>query len=316
MEISSCAFKNTTGLSLKNYWIQIIVLPQQGAKIASIVYRPTMHEVLWQNPDNNEFTFSRYGTPFSQGDVSGIDDMFPSISACRYQKRPWEGLMIPDHGEVWALEWDYRILLDAIEFSTSGRALPYILNKRLTLYKNEIHFIYKLTNTGKEDIDFIWAFHPLFQAVEGMEVILPDTVEEIVNVYDENDVMGAYGLIYPWPQFIDARGSFMDLARVPTKDTGICVKYYIKGNHQGFCGFRDHKNRLQITLTYPEDVVGFTGIWMDCMGYKEKPQYNIALEPSIGGYDSLAYAQQHDTCGKIPASKSLSWYLHIRLDQL
>ena len=41
-------------------------------------------------------------------DASGFDECFPTIGACAYPEAPWQGVIAPDHGELWTLPWAWQ----------------------------------------------------------------------------------------------------------------------------------------------------------------------------------------------------------------
>ncbi len=80
---------------LENEFLRVTLLPEFGGRILSMVYKPTGHEQLYQNPigvpyqiDTNVFFFNWlmvYG---------GIFPTFPE----------------PEHGKTWFLPWDFEII--------------------------------------------------------------------------------------------------------------------------------------------------------------------------------------------------------------
>ncbi len=92
---------------LENEFLRVTLLPEYGGRILSMVYKPTGHEQLYQNPlgvpyqiDTNIFFFNWlmvYG---------GIFPTFPE----------------PEHGKTWFLPWDFEVVeqsADSITVSMS-----------------------------------------------------------------------------------------------------------------------------------------------------------------------------------------------------
>ncbi len=61
-----------------------------------------------------------YGADFVSQDMSGWDEMMPTISACRFRN-----ITLPDHGEVWGIPWNIDKATAELCFSVNGVALPY-----------------------------------------------------------------------------------------------------------------------------------------------------------------------------------------------
>jgi hypothetical protein len=54
------------------------------------------------------------------GECSGMDDMFPTIDAYFYDRYPWAGTKLADHGEVWSLPWATTVEGDRLHFVVHG----------------------------------------------------------------------------------------------------------------------------------------------------------------------------------------------------
>ncbi len=83
---------------LENKYLRVTLIPEYGGRIISIIYKPTGHEQLYQNP---------VGVPYQIG--SGIfyydwlmvyGGIFPTFSE-------------PEHGKTWLLPWDFQVVSDS-----------------------------------------------------------------------------------------------------------------------------------------------------------------------------------------------------------
>lgn len=314
MRIYKSKFKDVECIVLENDFLRVKILPSHGAKIASIYYKQSDYEALVQNP-HHKFKYSDYEQIFTMGEMAGADDMLPTVTECQYINDEYYNSSIPDHGEVWALPWKYNILKNSIEMAVSGVVMPYTLEKSMTLQDDNIHVEYSVVNNGKMKMDFIWALHPLFKATEGMEIVFPETVKEIINVFNANKVMGGFGEIYSWPEFTDINGNKRNISIVPKPDN-TCMKFYAVGTHEGYCALKNFEDNIMIELKYPSQIVNYLGVWTDYLGFKEHPLYNVALEPCIGGYDSLEYAQHNKSCATLSAGEKLDWYIDINIKKI
>ena len=117
-------YKDVFSIVLENDILRVVVLPEFGSKIASVVYKPLSQEILWQNP-GVEYRRSKYGDPYLEGECSGFDEMFPTISRCAYESYPWQGIEMPDHGEVWALPWTWDLKDDRLRMRVNSIHFPY-----------------------------------------------------------------------------------------------------------------------------------------------------------------------------------------------
>ena len=95
-----------TGVAKENVLIQsgdctVALLPQFGGKIASICVknRELLHAPLAEVAPRTRTM------AFDAGDASGWDECLPSVAACAVKTN--SGVVeIPDHGDLWRVEWD------------------------------------------------------------------------------------------------------------------------------------------------------------------------------------------------------------------
>ena len=105
MSPSPTTWHDIAALVLENETIRTVVVPTMGAKIVSLLDKRTGTEWL-AGPGERPFRPSAYGATFDQQDMSGWDEMFPTITACPYPAPgAYTGAPLPDHGEVWAVPW-------------------------------------------------------------------------------------------------------------------------------------------------------------------------------------------------------------------
>ena len=83
--------------------LRAVIVPELGAKIVSLFDRRRQHE--WLVPPMRTLKQTAYGDDFVSQDMSGWDEMMPTIVACDYQ-----GARLPDHGEVWSIPWQVERL--------------------------------------------------------------------------------------------------------------------------------------------------------------------------------------------------------------
>ena len=94
------SFKHWPALLLENELTSMVLIPEIGGKVVSIKSLATECEFLWQD-DTRPYATPHYGELFANYDASGFDECFPSIGQCAYPEFPWQGITIPDHGEIW-----------------------------------------------------------------------------------------------------------------------------------------------------------------------------------------------------------------------
>jgi galactose mutarotase-like enzyme len=307
-KISPGTYKDVSAVILENDFLKVSLLAEIGSKSTSIIYKPLNYEALWQNP-GKKYKKTNYGDSYPAGEFSGFDEMFPSISRCFYENPPWAGAEIPDHGEVWTIPWQYSIEKDHLALEVRGVKLPYKLSKKVSLDANRICIEYQATNLSNNDMDFIWAAHPLFNTSKGMEFIVPAGMNKIVNAVPGKRLLD-YGRTYDFPIAQVADGSKFNLSLVPEKNNFGFQKYYFFDKvTEGWCVLYDPAQKLNIGLSYPKEQVPYLGMWLNEGGWDG--QYNIAPEPATAAMDSITAAKLWQTGSVLKAGQFIEWYLNI-----
>lgn len=308
--ISTGSYKTEDAVFIENETLKTTILPGWGSKLVSLIYKPLEYELLWQNPGVS-YRKTNYGDPYERGEASGFDEMFPTISRCFYESGPWIGIEMPDHGEVWSVPWTYEIDDDTLLFRVRGVRFPYLLEKRVHLEQKSIVLEYRAENLSSMTIDCIWAAHPLFNAVPGMKLAVPEGMNKIVNSVPSKR-LGPYGWMYGFPKAKLSNGTIFDLSKVPQKNSSDYQKYWFVGRvPKGWCTLYNPERELNIGLVWPEDTVPYLGIWVNEGGWED--QYNIAPEPATGAMDRVDSARMWGMNNVLPAGRTREWWLTLTL---
>ncbi|HEX3048150.1 MAG TPA: hypothetical protein VHY08_25585 [Bacillota bacterium] len=303
-------YKNIQCLAMESPRLLLRIIPESGSKIQSIFDKKLQKEYLYQSP-GEEFIFSKYDSNYGQGDMSGFDEVFPSIETCCYPLEPWRGIRIPDHGEVWALPWSYDLQENSIIMSVHGVRFPYRLTKTIEfLEENIIRINYEARNFSDFDFYFAWAPHTLFGCEEDTVIVLPPSVRQIFSTCSVENKLGKFGSIHSWP-VTHIGGETYDIAKVYPKYPGKCEKYYAMGKiTEGWCALHHSLTGNAIGLSYPIDQVPYLGIWEGIVNRR----YITALEPCTGDLDYLDTAFQWNRVSSIKGKSVYKWYLNLTFD--
>jgi hypothetical protein len=303
-------YKNIQCLAMESPRLLIKIIPESGSKIQSIFDKKLQKEYFFQSP-HEEFISSTYGSNFGLGDLSGFDEVFPSIEACFYPLEPWKGTRIPDHGEVWALPWDCDLQENSILMSVYGVRFPYRLTKKIEfLSENIIRINYEAENLSDFDFHFAWTSHTLFCCEEDTVIVLPPSVKKVFSTCSVENKLGKFGEIHSWP-VTNINGESYDISKVYPKYPEKCEKYYAMGNvTEGWCALHNSLTGNTIGLSYPIDKVPYLGIWEGIVN----GQYITALEPCTGDLDYLDTAIQWNRVSVIKAKSVYKWYLNLTFD--
>jgi galactose mutarotase-like enzyme len=257
--------------------LRLVILPELGAKIWQIQYRPAAADLLWNNPS---LAPARQSLHASYDDTwsGGWDELFPNDAAGE-----WSGYKLPDHGELWSGEWqDETVMVGdvlALRLSYTTPLTHFQVEKTLILRPDlaVLEINYKLTNRGTETFPFLFKLHPAF-AVSASHRI--DFAPMTVHLEPEfpGTLEGAPHT-FAWPH---ARigGKSIDLRQVPAEDSGAVHFFYGAELGGGWCGVTNRANRLAAALRF--DPAVFSSCWLFAThgGWRD---LNVAvLEPGTG----------------------------------
>lgn len=315
VKIYPSQYKDQNAISIESSLILAQFLPGIGAKLSSLVYKPRNLELLVHRPDPKYRIAPYDGDYVAQGECSGLDDMFPSIDRCYYERFPWQGTLIPDHGEVWSLPWECRIESDRLHFSVHGVRFPYQLEKWVSLRdEGALHIDYRVTNLSGFDFDFLWAAHPMFVLEEGAQVRLPGGVHHIVTAFSATGSMGKYGEVLDWPDATLPGGQTLDLSRMRPASVRQASKYYIKGKlPEGWCTLTYPKSMLDLTLSFPVESVPYLSLLPNEGGWQDL--YMIFIEPATASFDRIDAARLRGEYSTVKAHSTYAWYLELGVEE-
>jgi len=304
--------------------LEVALLPEVGSKMISLRSSTDTgtagREWLWQTP-RRPFRKPDYGGAFEFYDISGFDDCFPGIGEGPYPLPPWEGVTVPDHGELWTLPWDYAIEGDALRLTVHGVRFPYRMEKRITLESGPapaLRVEYRLENLSPFPLRYLWSAHPLLAAMPGMRVRLPEGVCVRVD-WSKDGRLGQLGVEHAWPvaRTNDGRETRLDV--LPLEDAGTADKLYStrlpSTADTGWCSLHDPASGDQLTLRFDPARVPYIGVWLNMGGWPVGPEatpcYNVALEPCTGFPDRLDEAVLREEAATLAPRSVAEWWLQF-----
>jgi hypothetical protein len=308
------SYKDLAAMRVESDVLSATFLPGSGAKLASLIYKPRGLELLVQKP-GDAYRVQPYDGDYVAGECSGCDDMFPAIDACHYQRAPWKGTPIPDHGEVWSLPWEAHVDAGRLHLATNGVRFPYRLEKWVSMAgPAALQIDYRLTNLCAFDMDFMWAAHMMITLEEGAELVLPPGVTQVVNRLSFNGHLGSYGDVLDWPHCSTPDGTLRDLSHPRPKSARDADKYFVKGKlPEGWCALKLPHSNVTLKVAFPVAQVPYLGVLTNEGGFQDL--YNIFLEPCTASFDDLNVAKARSECSVLPARGTYEWHLQISLTE-
>ena len=286
----------------------LAILPRLGGKIASL--RVQGHELL-QAPLAPLLPRSRTGA-FDESDAGGWDECLPSVAACTVETAGG-AVSIPDHGDLWRVEWAERREQgtgnreqsphgsDGVSLRADCFSLPLTLEREVELIETaagwQVRLDYKLTNTGSFPAPWSWAAHPLFAVEAGDRIVLPGSIGELRVECSSGARLGKPGGRVAWPVAKLADGSLADLSadlslvQPPESEIGDKLFAGRLAAAENWCALERPQAGVRITVRFDPAATPYLGLWICYGGWPARngpKQMCVALEPATAPTDSLA----------------------------
>lgn len=286
---------------LESEILKIEVQPQLGGKITSFFHKGKAFELAAQTDRRIE---DLPGVTAGFGPYAfGMDECFPNIDA---EQVEWKGrqLVFPDHGEIWKAAFAVTELSGNSATLCWNSPMGYRYQKTYQLKGNCLTIRYRIINDGAEELPCFWTWHGLMRYEEDMEVILPDGTTHCRNVLTGPE-LGEAGTVYP------VGGSY-DFTKVPKAESRTMSKFYVEHPVKtGKCGLRYPTQNVNCMLEYDAEILPYLGFWITAGGLNG--DYNCALEPTNGFYDSISTAHGNEKLPILLPGDTLEFQINITL---
>jgi len=307
--ITETTFKGCKSIQLENDYVRVIVLPTIGGKIASFFLKDKNFELMFQNKEEI-YRKAKLYDDFAEFDASGFDDAFPSIDSSKVE---YAGKTIeyPDHGEIWTADFNYTIDNEQINMTYNSKVLPYTYSKSISLDGNSLNIEFNILNKGKDAIPCIWAMHCLVNCEDDMQIVFPKETSQI-EVVCETPSLGKIGDIHTYPQTKTLEGKDYQLDKVMPVSSNKMEKYYAKGKvAEGICGVDYIDKSVAFRVYYEKEKLPYLGFWITSGGFRG--DYNCALEPTNGYYDSIDVAKKNNALFELKPNEKLNFKIRLEL---
>ncbi len=264
-------------LVLDNGLLRVVVLPEAGARIWQISYKPLHADLLWSNPHVSPARQPLYAS-YDDTWSGGWDDLFPNDDAGTVLD-----CELPDHGELWTAEWDAEPFEsdDAVGafLKCATPITRFAAEKILTLRRDSrlLEIQYRLANRGDKTFPFLFKLHPAFAVSTDHRIDFPAMT--VVREAEFPGTLDGAPSRFAWPYAHSASGS-LDLRQVPDAASRAIHFFYGTELAGGWCGVTDRRRKLAAALRFDPEV--FSSCWLFAThgGWRD---LNVAvLEPATG----------------------------------
>ncbi len=313
-------------VTLANGCLSATVLPEKGAEIHSLVYKPRTTDVLWKSPwglrkpSCEVFHAAKTEMAWLEQYAGGWQELFPNGGdACRYGD-----VLLNFHGEASVSEWDYTVRrrTDAsvvVEFDLELVRSPFRIRRTMAVGRllPALLIEERIENRGDRDLHFMWGHHPAFGAPfldAGCRLQVP------ARAFAAHDVEIASACRIPasargrWPVLDGKDGRQIDLSIVPPTAERVAEFGYLSGLDAGWYGLTNDSLGFGFGLAWPSETFRYLWFWQELRGSLGEPWagncYVMAVEPftSIPG-TGLVKAIESGTAPVLKAGASIEAHL-------
>jgi hypothetical protein len=283
-------------LDLENRWLKVRVLPDLGAKIYDLIWKPTGRNFLWHNPRIPPQTFP-VEADFDNYWCGGWDDAFPTCDECVFR-----GQRYPSLGELRSLRWNVDSVVRRgrdveAQLSTFGPISPVKAVKTVTVEELSpiVRMQYKITNLGPMSVDFIWGTHPAVTINE--HTILRIPAKRGIVAQCTQPGWGKPGQRYDWP-VLEAEAGRGEMDKVRDIHANLCFGHYVVDLAEGAYAIEDTSSGEGFLLRFPLQQCPSLWLWLNYGGWRGL--HHVIVEPwtSVPVNLAQAYEQKTSRCLK------------------
>jgi galactose mutarotase-like enzyme len=306
-------WRGLSAWSLESEELRTVIVPELGAKIVSLFDKRNQLEWLI-DPGSRPLTAVPYGASFEDQDMSGWDEMFPTIVACAYPVQGEKfGATLPDHGEVWSLPWALEPAGPGmLRLSVEGISLPYRLVRTLEYSAAAtLKMHYEVQNLSELTMPYIWAAHPQFTCGDQAEILLPSQVSEVCNTIPAEWGWGAPETRFGWPEAVSVEGRRTRIDRTGPASLRQARKFFVLPETRvDWAGLVRRPSGEWLRLDWNPEEIPYLGIWIDEGALNHTTV--VALEPTTGFYDGLDVAYEKNQVTMLEPGATQTWTLTVR----
>jgi hypothetical protein len=294
-------------VTIENDAVRIEVWPQRGGKVSSVVDKADGFELLFSYP--TELPESpQYDTAYNKAWYAGWDECFPAVSPCKYLRHPYEGIPVPDHGELWGLPTTAVPTKNGITTVWHGLRFGYRLTRKLYLEQASVVAEYTLVNVAPFDFHFVWAQHPILSVASPLRIVLGDGAPRAFRFSHTADV-SPVDEPFEWPRLPGG----VDLSAPDALPAGAAWKVFAARPiaHPLVLAYDARGRSLEIAYESDSGLPAYWGIWLNSGGWGG--HRHLAVEATTGRFDQLDRAMRDGSAGHVGPLGRTDWSVRWNL---
>jgi galactose mutarotase-like enzyme len=299
------------GIVIENEKLRVVVLPDLGGRIISLIYKPTEAEFAWHCPD---VPFKKPDHQIEYENVSGFFDCLPTTDPCTFKEKK-----LPAAGEVAFEPWNVlkaekRLSGVTLKMDCTCKIYPLRINKEVSLNKDEsiLRLRYTIRNLSDEKLEYNYSAHNTMQVSPHHRIILPHEVMKVKHGFSTTDRLGKPGDEVSWPQAMDKNGRTVDISKIGSPCDGFGESLYTPRLKERWAAVLNEARKEAIAFSWSGEALPYLQIWANNGGWRR--YYHAALEPSTGRPDNLEMAvSQWKEYATLEPKQKVTWKENIIL---
>jgi len=275
-------------LIVENRTLRVVVLPELGGRIWSVLYKPLDREVIWQNPRIAPQRV-QFGSAFDNYWCGGWEEMFPTAAPSTIH-----GELFPDHGELWSLPWTARKERGSdsvtLRLNCQTPISGVVVEKALTLRGDEPSFelSYRIENRGPGELPFLFALHPAMAVSAGDRIDFPDMLLAVDPSYP--GTLADVDAPFRWPMAPGKRCE-TDLRTIQPPSSQEVYFLYGHDLQEGWVAITNPVKKFSAGFTFSPEV--FRSCWIFASYGGWRGYHMVLVEPCTSYPQQLQDAIRH-----------------------
>jgi hypothetical protein len=293
-------------VKIENDSISIEVWPTLGGKVSSLIDKVDQYDLLFnypaELPDSPRYD-SSYGNHWS----CGWDECFPAVAPSVYPRHPYNGIAVPDHGELWGIPATTAVpAKDGITTVFHGLRFGYRLTRKVYLEANAVTAEYTLNNLAPFEFRYVWCMHALLSMVQPVQIVNPEAGLYRLSHNESGDHLDVpynwpttpTGEDFSQPAMLPARRAWKSYSTDPIERTLTLV-------------YPTRHRRLTFEYSSVDGQPAYWGIWINTGAWAGKP--HLAIEPTTGRYDEIDRSIKDASAGLVGPFEKRQWSVKCTL---
>jgi hypothetical protein len=293
--------------------LRLKVDPAAGGKLRSLVSLRTGHEFLYQDT-RAAFDGSK---GYSFHDISGWDECFPTVAACRGCTSAGDAYDCADHGLLWQDAWEVRETGGALEMACDVATLGCSFARRCAFEADDtLRLDYRIVNRGDRPIPFVYSAHPLLAADATTRVVFAAGMTRAFNYLAADNFGLANGAWFdlPGPNPADLTGPYR-----PERRTFI--KLFSDRLTEGRCAVEYPDRGERLVMTFDVQALPHVG-FLAQQGYDGlgdghfANEVLLAFEPTTGIGDDIPTSVLTGTSRVLPPGAEFAFWIRVTIEPM